>query len=183
MNFIIDFSCFHYKIKIVGNMKKVMFKNIVLMSFMICVLCISFFGVTWAWSSGAVEKFYSSDDDLAISVNYIDGSMINQKCDESRQSKSFIVLNDSGKVSDFNVILYIDNVSTEDIGKYIYYQLLDDNGNILTYGNLSDIYSSSRISLIVNEEIPIGESKSYTLKVWSDVCESEGFISAHLIVN
>ena len=183
MNFIIDFSCFHYKIKIVGNMKKVMFKNIVLMSFMICVLCISFFGVTWAWSSGTIKKLYSSDDDLAISVNYIDGSMINQKCDESSQNKSFIVLNDSGKVSDFNVILYIDNVSTEDIGKYIYYQLLDDNGNILTYGNLSDIYSSSRISLIVNEEIPIGESKSYTLKVWSNVCESEGFISAHLIVN
>ena len=176
-------------------MKKVMFKNIVLMSFMICVLCISFFGVTWAWSTGTIKKLYSRDDDLAISVNYIDGSMINQKCDESSQNKSFIVLNDSGKVSDFNVILYIDNVSTEDIGKYIYYQLLDDNGNILTYGNLSDIYSSSRISLIVNDyssnkislivnkEISINESKSYTLKVWSDVCEGEGFISAHLIVN
>ena len=164
-------------------MRKVMFKNIVLMSFMICILCISFFGVTWAWSSGVVEKFYSNDDDLAISVNYVDGSMINQKCDGTSQSKSFVVLNDSNEVGYFNVILYIDNVSTEEIGKYIYYQLLDDNGDVLVYGNLADIYSSNRISLIVNEGISISESKSYTLKVWSDVCESEGFISAHLIVN
>ena len=164
-------------------MRKVMLKNLFLMVIMICVLCISFFGVTWAWSTGAVEKFYSSDDDLAISVNYVDGSMINQKCDETSQSKSFVVLNDSNEVGYFNIILYIDNVSAEEIGKYIYYQLLDDNGDVLAYGNLADIYSSNKISLIVNEEIFINESKSYTLKVWSDVCESEGFISAHLIVN
>ena len=132
---------------------------------------------------GSVEKFYSSDDDLAISVNYVDGSMINQKCDETSQNKSFIVLNDSNEVGYFNVILYIDNVSAEEIGRYIYYQLLDDNGDVLAYGNLADIYSSNKISLIVNEEISISESKSYTLKVWSNVCESEGFISAHLIVN
>ena len=164
-------------------MRKVVLKNVILIIIMVCVLCVSFFGVTWAWSTGVIEKFYSADGDFAISVNYIDGSMINQKCDNTSQSKSFVVLNNSNEVSYFNVILYIDNISSEEVGKNIYYQLLDDDDNVMNYGNLSNIDSLSSISLIVDEEISKSESRNYTLKVWSDVCDYDGFISAHLIVN
>ena len=164
-------------------MKKVIFKNMFVSIFMISILCVSFFGVTWAWSSDFLNSNNFNDDNLAISVNYVNGSMLNLRCDISSQNKSFVVTNVSKNTEFFNVKLLVDNVSSDEIGKYLYYELSGENNVVLTYGSFADIEISNELILLSHKEILANESYEFVLKVWSENCDLSGTISSHLIVN
>lgn len=160
-------------------MRKAIFKNIVIAVLMIFVLCLSFFGVTWAWSN---NFFSEEDNNEKLSINYIDGSMVNQRIDGTSQNISFEIINNLSNNRYYNVKLVIDNITNEVVGQYIHYELLDENGTILVNGDLNGVCNYSEILMVYNEIITVGDIQNYTLKIWSEFNEISGLVSAHLVI-